>query len=150
MRAAGEFVSKLGGKSLLLGVRRVRADLYGSLALNGRECGINRAVILGLCGEQPEMVDATSIEDRLRVIREAGGLLLRGVHYVGFREADDLISHQEQRLLDHSNEMYLRAFGDGAVLLLERVYLSSGDGCILREGEERDPPKVDAEPRSTP
>jgi hypothetical protein len=36
MLAAGEFVSDLGRKGLVLDTKRVGADLYGSLALTGR------------------------------------------------------------------------------------------------------------------
>jgi hypothetical protein len=44
MRAAGDFVSSLGNKSMLTGVHQVQVELYGSLALTGRGHGTDRAI----------------------------------------------------------------------------------------------------------
>lgn len=71
MRAAGQFVNKLGPKGILLEVRRVQVDFYSSLALTGKGQGIGRAVILGLCGKQPETVDIAGIDARLAKIRDS-------------------------------------------------------------------------------
>ncbi len=48
MRAAHRFVSELRDNGLLKITERVRADLYGSLALTGKGHGTDRAVLLGL------------------------------------------------------------------------------------------------------
>jgi L-serine dehydratase len=62
MRAASDFVAGLGSTGLLLDTRRVQVELYGSLALTGRGHGTDRAIILGLCGEQPEFIDPAKME----------------------------------------------------------------------------------------
>ncbi|MGA3200814.1 MAG: serine dehydratase beta chain, partial [Halobacteriota archaeon] len=83
MRAANAFVGDLGSKGLVLNVRRVQVELFGSLAWTGRGHGTDRAIILGLCGEHPESIELASIEPRLAAVREAGALPLRGVYLVG-------------------------------------------------------------------
>ena len=57
MVAARKFVLKLAETGQLEAVCRVRTELYESLAHTGKGHGTDRAVILGLCGEQPETVD---------------------------------------------------------------------------------------------
>jgi L-serine dehydratase len=136
MRAAGEFVSELGGKGLLMTVRRVQVDLYGSLALTGRGHCTDRAVIFGLCGELPDRTDTTTMESRLATFRESKGLPLRGMQPVPFDESRDLLFHKDQTLAKHSNGMRFTAFDATDSVVLESVYYSIGGGFILRGGGE--------------
>jgi len=135
MRAANDFVSELGRKSLLVAVRRLRIDLYGSLALTGKGHGTDRAILLGLGGEQPETIDPAAVEERLAFLRESKRVLLRGIHHVGFDESTDLVFHQDQTLAKHSNGMRFAALGADGAVLSEAVYYSVGGGFIVREGD---------------
>jgi L-serine dehydratase len=139
MRAAAEFVGELGSQGRVIEVRRVRIDLYGSLALTGRGHGTDRAVILGLCGEHPETVDIASMESRLAAIRETRALPLRGVHAIEFIEARDFLFHKDQPLARHSNGMRFSAFDEAGAVLLQTIYYSIGGGFIVREGDESTP-----------
>jgi L-serine dehydratase len=136
MRAAGDFVASLGGKGMLLLVRRVEVALYGSLALTGRGHGTDRAILLGLCGDVPDRIDPDSIETRLSLIRSQGLLPLRGLHGIEFREAGDLLFHKGQTLPGHSNGMRFRAFNEAGAVVLESVYYSVGGGFIRKEGDD--------------
>jgi L-serine dehydratase len=139
MLAAGEFVSDLGRKGLVLDARRVEVDLYGSLALTGRGHATDRAVILGLCGDNPEFVDLATIESRLATIRETRALSLRGVHPIEFIEARDLLFHKDKALARHSNGMRFSTFDEAGKVLLQTVYYSIGGGFIVREDDKRTP-----------
>jgi L-serine dehydratase len=134
MLAAGEFVSDLAGRGVLLNFSRVQVDLYGSLALTGRGHGTDRAVILALYGEHPEAVDPRTIDSRLATIRELCMLPLRGLHAVGFIEIRDLIFNKEKTLPRHSNGMCFRAYSEPDQLLEEQEFYSIGGGFIVREG----------------
>jgi L-serine dehydratase len=139
MRAANAFVGDLGSKGLVLNVRRVQVELFGSLAWTGRGHGTDRAIILGLCGEHPESIELASIEPRLAAVREAGALPLRGVYLVGFQEATDLLFHKDQTLPKHSNGMRFSAFDQAGITIHEALYYSIGSGFIIREGDESTP-----------
>ncbi|HEX6880346.1 MAG TPA: L-serine ammonia-lyase [Terriglobales bacterium] len=135
MRAARQFADDLRERSLLAGVSRVRADLFGSLALTGKGHGTDRAVILGLMGEAPDEIDPASIEGKLTAVRESNTVRLGGVNPIAFREPDDLVFHKDQTLPGHSNGMRFSAFDpDGKTLLAEGFY-SVGGGFIQREGD---------------
>ncbi|HEX7375904.1 MAG TPA: serine dehydratase beta chain [Pirellulales bacterium] len=56
MWAAWRFVRALDAQNTLDRVRRVRADLYGSLALTGRGHATDKAILLGLSGERPDTI----------------------------------------------------------------------------------------------
>ena len=52
---------------------RVRVELFGSLALTGHGHQTDRAVLLGLSGEEPDKVDPASIEEKSRRHSKATG-----------------------------------------------------------------------------
>jgi len=61
MCAAARFAAGLKRDGLLDATERVRVELYGSLGATGKGHGSDKAVILGLEGEQPEQVDTARI-----------------------------------------------------------------------------------------
>jgi len=136
MRAAGKFVADLASTHLLRDTKRIQVELYGSLALTGRGHGTDRAVILGLCGENPETVDPETIEPRLASVREARALPLDGTQVSEFVEARDLVFRNHETLERHSNGMRFQAFDESGRQLIEQVYYSIGGGFVVREGEE--------------
>ena len=61
MRAACRFARELESRKLPGTVKRVRVELYGSLALTGMGHGTDRAVLLGLSGNEPATIDPAAI-----------------------------------------------------------------------------------------
>jgi L-serine dehydratase len=114
MRAARAFLLSLD----LHGVKKVRSELYGSLALTGIGHGTDRAVVLGLMGESPETVEPGC---------EASPASLPFQF--------DLLFHRELVLPGHPNAMRFSAFGEGGALISSDVYFSVGGGFIRREGD---------------
>ncbi len=133
MRAALTFVTRLQDEGMLASVRRVRADLYGSLGATGKGHATDKAVILGLLGEAPDLVDPDTIDERLVRIRTSGKLLLLGMHEINFVEKTDIIFLRRQSLPFHPNGMRLTAYGEDDVELTSRVYYSVGGGFVVNE-----------------
>src|SRR5262245_65797722 len=57
MRAACSFAARLSDQGLLARVAAVRCELFGSLGATGHGHGSVKAIVLGLEGEQPDLVD---------------------------------------------------------------------------------------------
>lgn len=131
MTAAADFVETLEG----LDVARVRAELYGSLALTGKGHATDRAILLGLSGERPANMDPDAAERTVARIRETGRLMLGGRREIGFDEPGDLLFHQRERLPHHSNGMRFTALDVAGTPIAEKVYYSVGGGAILGEDE---------------
>ena len=134
MRAARAFAESLAADGRLAEVDEVKVELYGSLALTGKGHGTDRAILLGLEGEQPDQIDPASIEPHVARIRESKTLHLAGARAIAFDEDRHLLLHKNQTLSEHSNGMRFSACGLD-VLLQTRVYYSIGGGFILAEGE---------------
>jgi len=135
MRAAADFARGLETRGELTRVVRLLAELYGSLALTGHGHGTDRAILLGLSGELPDLIEPETIEPKLAVIRGAKKLKLTGVREIAFDEATDLLWHKDKTLAAHSNGMRFTAFDADDAVLATQVYFSIGGGFILREGE---------------
>jgi len=71
MRAACRFARELESAGLLDRVSRVQVRLYGSLALTGLGHATDRAVLLGLSGNEPATIDPAAIESTVAGIRAA-------------------------------------------------------------------------------
>ena len=78
MRAACRFARELGERGVLDRVARVQVELYGSLALTGLGHATDRAVLLGLAGNEPASIDPAAIESTVAAIRAARRIDLAG------------------------------------------------------------------------
>ena len=137
MRAAARFAEGLRERGVLARTRRVRVDLFGSLALTGKGHGTDRAVMLGLAGRRP---DATTPEDAEALVAAAvrdGALALGGTHRIAFDPNVDIVFLRSQSLPRHPNALTLHAFDDGGAELTNETYFSVGGGFVERDG---DPP----------
>jgi L-serine dehydratase len=138
MRAAREFALRLEAAGLLEKTREVVIRLYGSLALTGSGHGTDRAVLLGLTGEDPRTVDPDSMEATLSAIRSSGQLHLLGRHAIPFDEPMQLLFMRSERLPRHTNGMRFTALDETGVRLAEEEYYSLGGGFIVRGEEPED------------
>ncbi|HEX9172564.1 MAG TPA: serine dehydratase beta chain, partial [Telluria sp.] len=98
MRAARQFAQELEAGGHLARLAGVTIDLYGSLALTGKGHGTDRAMLLGLMGEQPETVNVDRIDACIAEIRTRGEIMLLGRHRLPFSEAQHLLLHKMRTL----------------------------------------------------
>jgi len=133
MKAAGMFACGLRDDGLMPRVRAVRVSLYGSLGLTGPGHGTDKAVLLGLEGEQPATVDVDAVPSRLEAIARRGTVRLLGEHEIAFTVAEHLEFNRRKKLGYHPNGMRFTAYdGDGAAIR-ERAYYSIGGGFVADE-----------------
>lgn len=136
MRAAARFVShRLEEAGLLPRVTRVLAEVYGSLALTGRGHGTDTALLLGLEGHEPNLIDPDIIPAALERIRSEHALMLGGRHRIRFEEKNDLAMHKRQKLPFHPNGMRFTAFDQAGEILATREYYSVGGGFVVNQDE---------------
>ena len=132
MKAARLFSLRLQRDGLLSRTAAIRTELFGSLAATGKGHGTDKAVILGLLGEEPELVDTTTVTTRIAAIRSEQRLPVLGVHPIDFVEKQHIL-FRRSALAYHPNAMSLAALnGDGA-FLDTATYYSVGGGFVIDE-----------------
>ncbi|MFZ1939405.1 MAG: L-serine ammonia-lyase [Terracidiphilus sp.] len=139
MRAAFRFARELA-PALLARVVRVQTDLYGSLALTGKGHATDRAVLLGLAGNEPAAIDPAAIESTVAAIRNSRQIHLAGTKDIGFDEPRDLVFHRDQMFppkarTQHPNGLRLTAFDEAGDVLSSRTFFSIGGGFIAEDGD---------------
>ncbi|MEJ2759196.1 MAG: L-serine ammonia-lyase [Anaerolineales bacterium] len=135
MRAARLFAESLCQAGLLDQSDRVQVTLYGSLALTGKGHATDTAILLGLMGEKPELVDPTAVGNQVAAVREKHTLNLFGVKAIRFDESTDLVFEQRETLPFHINGMRFRAFDFQGKPLYVREYYSVGGGFVVADNE---------------
>ena len=140
MIAANMFAEGLRDQRLLTSTTRVVCSLFGSLGATGKGHGSDKAVLLGLLGENPATVLVEKVPDLLDNIHSSHSLNLIGEKKITFDVASDLIFHRKESLPFHANGMKFQAFNDQGEVLDEKVYYSVGGGFVvdesIAEGEE--------------
>ena len=136
MLASRMFVQDLAARGLLDRTTELYVQLYGSLALTGLGHCTDRAVLLGLEGNDPAGFDPAIMEPTLARIRGSGRLQLLGRHEIAFDEPMNLLFLRDQMLPGHSNGMRFTARdAEGRSLLGEEMY-SIGGGVVQRAGDQ--------------
>ena len=139
MTAANRFLAELKDgdwpRPSRFEIAALKVSLHGSLAFTGIGHGTGRAVILGLCGEAPETVDANHAEQLIAEVEAHGEVTPPGHSTYRFRPAVDLVFDRKVALPDHPNGMQFFAFDASGGLLLKRVYYSVGGGFVQTEAE---------------
>lgn len=150
MRAARSFALALEHNGEIFHTARVVCDLYGSLALTGHGHGTDRAVLLGLCGEEAATIDPDSINDRLALLRQERRLPVLGKQSIAFDESTDLLFHKDKLFppgahTEHPNGLRFTAYNASGVALRQETFFSTGGGFITRDGAQT----LAVEPSST-
>ncbi len=134
-RAAQQFIQQYTENPGLQHIKRVKIDLYGSLAKTGKGHGTDIAVLLGLMGEDPVTLEVNTIDPKFHAVFATKTLNLYGQHVVSFEPEEELIFHMNESLPGHPNAMTLTAtFVDGTTDA--HTYYSIGGGFVVKEGED--------------
>lgn len=134
MRAANDFCRMLEHENIFDQVAGVQVELFGSLGQTGKGHGSGKAVILGLCGEEPESVDVRKVDLMLQEVEKSESLMLNGKLNVEFPKGGAIIFHRRKSLPLHANGMTFHAqLADNSKI--SQSYYSIGGGFIVKEQE---------------
>lgn len=133
MRAALRFLK--AQKEPIQSIAKINITLYGSLAYTCKGHGTDRALLLGLEGNQPDTIDPAIIMPRFEEIKKTQRLKLLGEHEILFDINKNLILNREILLEYHSNGIQFAAFDAKDKLISEGTYYSVGGGFVVSEEE---------------
>src|SRR5687768_11251734 len=131
MKAASRFVTDLQFHQLLTQTHRIKAELFGSLAFTGRGHGTDHAVLLGLEGNLPDMINPDIIQPRAQEITQQNQINLAGTHQIPFHVASDLVFNFKDLLPAHTNGLRFTAYDKNDAELSSQIYYSIGGGFII-------------------
>lgn len=136
MRAAHKFAEKITQADFIDKIQYITVEAHGSLAFTGKGHGTDKAILMGLEGEDPATIDPDSVDSRMKNIDESHTLFLNQKKKITFNPKLHLILNCETLLPKHSNGMSFKAFDAESNLLTHDIYYSIGGGFIVAENEE--------------
>jgi L-serine dehydratase len=150
MRAARQFALRLQAQDLLRITHTVKVELFGSLGATGKGHGSDKAILLGLEGEEPDKVAIETVAARLDGMRKDHHIQLLGQHAIPFVEKEHLL-FRRQSLPYHPNGMRFTAYAADGAEVLSKIYYSVGGGFVVDEAASgADRVKVDDTPLPFP
>ncbi len=135
MVAANRFLDELQSGKHLEKVARVKIELYGSLAMTGAGHATDTALLQGLSGEKPELIDPDFASVLVHQIRDNQQIKLAGTHLIPFDETSDLLFLFGESLPKHPNGMTLTALDQAGIIIHSNNFYSVGGGFVLNEQE---------------
>src|SRR3990167_8899603 len=141
MRAAYDFLQHHSSDELHH-IHTLSVRLHGSLAFTGIGHGTNKAILMGLCGEQPESIDPFTIDARVENICETQKINLLNKKEIHFDNEKDLIFDYEHVLPHHPNGMTFISYDDNKKIIHTEIYYSVGGGFIVSEKQLKNPAEL--------
>jgi L-serine dehydratase len=147
MVAARRFLDEIAEKS----GTHLTVSLHGSLAFTGKGHGSDRAVILGLAGEQPATIDPDQVQSILTRVADIKSITHHG-RIFGFDPTTDLKFDFGPALKGHANGMIFSLLNDQDQVMVATTYYSIGGGFVQSEDERNNSiaSKVDELPSNVP
>jgi L-serine dehydratase len=137
MVAAKRFVDGLS-PAVFGSTSRIVVTLFGSLACTGSGHGTPGAVILGLSGQQPDLIDPSLVPSLLAEVHSRQTISLAGRREIAFTAETD-IAFDILTIVDrHPNALRFRAFDDAGSVVQSELWFSVGGGFVERDGDDLD------------
>ena len=132
-KAANRFIQIAQKEGFLSNGTRINVSLFGSLSLTGKGHATDLAIVMGLAGYDPVIVDTNEIPSIIEKINSDKKLRIDHVS-IDF-DPETNIRFENEFLAFHANGMiFVAEKADGTVF--SQTYYSIGGGFIIWEGEE--------------
>ncbi|MCX8472186.1 MAG: L-serine ammonia-lyase [Sediminibacterium sp.] len=130
-KAALEFIKIIQHEDRLSQLNKIQIHLYGSLSLTGKGHATDIAVLLGLCGFQPDVFPTNLIAETIDNIKNSKQININQKKIISFIINSDIVF--EQIFLPfHPNGIKFEAYFDSGEILTEKYY-SIGGGFVIQE-----------------
>lgn len=128
-----EILSNNWPKPAHAAISHLTVSLHGSLAFTGKGHATDRAVILGLMGENPATVVPDEMDTLVQSVYETKKVHPAGHPVYQFDPQTDLNFDCHRPLPGHTNGLVFEGLDKLQNVLLRRVYYSIGGGFVVRE-----------------
>ena len=138
MRAAADFLQQHSEKEFHA-IHQVIVRLHGSLAFTGIGHGTHKAILMGLCGEQPDSINPFTVDTRIETISKNKKINLLGKKEIQFDDEKDVIFDYDYQLPHHPNGMTFTTEDAHGKIIRNEQYYSVGGGFIVSQKQLENP-----------
>jgi len=141
-RAGRRWISELKNDQIFDDVESIKVALFGSLSLTGKGHATDIAVILGLCGYDPQTIDVASISSIVEEIKNTKLLNFNREVFISFDPGTQIIFNKEFKEF-HPNAITFHAALKNGKQISSSFY-SIGGGFVVKEERKRKEKKLEA------
>lgn len=138
MRAAYDFLDHHSSLEFNQ-ISTVNVKLHGSLAFTGVGHGTDKAIMMGLSGELPDLIDPLTIIKKTQKIADTREINLLGKKLIHFDPEINLQFDYEHLLPHHPNGMIFKSLDSKNNCIHEEIYYSVGGGFIVSDTQLKNP-----------
>jgi L-serine dehydratase len=136
-KAALRFLRECAASFGLENVIEIQVHLYGSLAKTGKGHGTDKALILGLSGEDPKTIELQKVHQICDAVPGEKLICNQTGLKIKFDPEHDLLFHYSERLPFHANGMRF-TLRTTSGQTFEETFYSVGGGFVIKQGEENE------------
>ncbi|MDY8138932.1 L-serine ammonia-lyase [Aquimarina sp. 2201CG5-10] len=140
-RAGRRWISELKKDEHFESVNSITIDLFGSLSLTGKGHATDIAVILGLCGYDPQTIDVSTIPTIIESIKSSKQFLFNQEKQITFDPSVQIIFNKEFKEF-HPNAITFHAELQNGSKVSSSFY-SIGGGFVIKEERKRQEKKLE-------
>lgn len=129
-RAAERFLEECRNEELLNNVIKIKIDLYGSLSLTGKGHATDFAIMLGLSGQDPEIIPISDIDAIIQSIKSNKKIHLGNERNIDFDAENDIVFNRNF-LPFHANGLTFTITTNEKNF--SETYYSIGGGFVVKE-----------------
>jgi len=141
-RAALRWIAELTAQNQFRSVTSIDVDLFGSLSLTGKGHATDIAIILGLCGYDPQTIDVSAIPGIIEKINDTKLLAFNLELTISFDPKTQIIFNKEFKEF-HPNAITFHAYLKDDQKISSSFY-SIGGGFVVKEERKRKEKKLEA------
>ena len=134
MTASNKFIEYCNNLNLLKNIIYFKVKVYGSLAWTGKGHGIDKAIILGLCGFIPEKLNPDKVVSLTTLIYKNRTITYKSFS-IKFNPNSDIIYNIDQLYEFHSNAIKFKGIDSNGQIIINKVYYSIGGGFVISDDE---------------
>ena len=135
MKAAKLFIDKMSIEHLDK-INSINISLFGSLAYTGKGHNIDKGLILGLSGYQPESIKSEDIEKTYESVLANKVLNIKLKKTIEFDVVNHIKYNFDQKISENTNKMIFESFDKEGKILLSKTFFSIGGGFIRAEKDD--------------
>ncbi|MBP2833963.1 L-serine ammonia-lyase [Aquimarina sp. U1-2] len=139
-RAGRRWIAELKKDKQFTSITSIKIDLYGSLSLTGKGHATDIAVILGLCGYDPETIDVSSINTIIENIQNSKQLNLNGELSLAFDPDKHIVFNKEFKKFHPNAITFYATLTNGS--FTSSSFYSIGGGFVVKEERKRKKKKL--------
>ena len=132
MKAALSF-ARAAQDSLGEKLETIKVELFGSLAATGKGHGTDKAILMGLEGEDPETIVASQITDKVEQIYRQNSIQFLGKRQLSLHQKQPIFYLPNEYKSFHSNAITFYALDSRGAELMQKTYYSIGGGFIVED-----------------